>query len=206
MASGTIPIFYKLREIGGRKFCDGGILRNTPFRELLQSHQDYWTEEVGEDKDEIPDLDVYIVNVHPPGKDAIPTDLDGVKDRINDITLGDRDSQYDPMVADVVTDYRELIDKLKELANSHFPNKDERDALNNAFGNILTTEAKSKTSAGKRRKYRDLLKGRFKLAQVVRIEPNDYNNSISGKGADFTSQTIKAMIEKGKEDAIRLLV
>jgi NTE family protein len=25
MASGTIPIFYKLREIGGPKFCDGGF-------------------------------------------------------------------------------------------------------------------------------------------------------------------------------------
>jgi NTE family protein len=52
MASGTIPIFYKFKEIGGRKFCDGGILSNTPFRELLQAHRDYWTEIVGEDKDE----------------------------------------------------------------------------------------------------------------------------------------------------------
>lgn len=38
MASGTVPVFYKFRDIpkdGGRKFCDGGILSNTPFRELL---------------------------------------------------------------------------------------------------------------------------------------------------------------------------
>jgi NTE family protein len=204
MASGTIPIFYKLREIGGRKFCDGGILRNTPFRELLQSHQDYWTT-VAEDKDEIPDLDVYIVNVHPSTRDIIPTDLDGVKDRINDITLGDRDSQYDQTIAELVTDYRELIYKLKGLAKNHFSDKDERDTFENAFGNILTEEVRSKTSAGKPRKYRDLLKGRFKLDQVVRIEPKDYSHSISGKGADFTSQTIKAIIEKGKEDAFRLL-
>lgn len=205
MASGTIPIFYKLREIGGRKFCDGSILRNTPFRELLLAHYDYWTKVVGEDKHEIPDLDVYIVNVHPSEKDVIPTDLDGLKDRINDIISGDRDSQYDQMVADLVTDYTELIDKLKKLANSHFPNEDESDAFKNAFGNILTTEAKSKTCAGKRRKYKDLLKGRFKLAQVVRIEPKEYSNSISGKGADFTSQTIMGLINKGKEDASKVV-
>lgn len=38
----------------------------------------------GEDQDDIPD--------------PIRTDLDGLKDRINDITLGDRDSRYDQMV------------------------------------------------------------------------------------------------------------
>jgi NTE family protein len=90
MASGTIPIFYKLREIG--KFCDGGLLSNTPFREVLIAHHDYCMKVVGEDEDEIPDLDVYIINVHPSEKVSIPTDLDGLKDRINDITLGDRDS------------------------------------------------------------------------------------------------------------------
>ena len=112
MASGTIPIFYKFKEIGGRKFCDGGILSNTPFRELLQAHRDYWTEIVGEDKDEIPDLDVYIVNVHPSKQYPVPTDLDGVKDRINDITFFDRNSRYDEMVAYLITYYTDLVDKL----------------------------------------------------------------------------------------------
>ena len=60
MASGTIPIFYKLREKGGRKICDGGLLRNMPLRELLIAHRDYWMKVVGGDEDEIPDLDVYI--------------------------------------------------------------------------------------------------------------------------------------------------
>ena len=118
MASGTLPVFYKFREIpmkGGRKFCDGGILSNTPFRELLQAHRDYWKTVVGEDKNEIPNLEVYIVNVLPSKQAEVPTDLDGVRDRINDITLSDRNSHYDEMVADLVTDYTDLIDKLKEL-------------------------------------------------------------------------------------------
>ena len=129
MASGTIPVFYKFREIpmkGGRKFCDGGILSNTPFRELLQAHRDYWKRVVGKDKDEIPDLDVYIVNVHPSRQDKVPTDLDGVKDRLNDITFMDRNSHYDETVADLVTEYTDLIDRLKELAKSYFEKKYKR--------------------------------------------------------------------------------
>src|ERR671915_1313133 len=142
MASGTLPVFYKFREIptkGGRKFCDGGILSNTPFRELLQAHRDYWKRVVGEDNDDkIPDLDVYIINVHPAKQDNVPTDLDGVKDRINDISFMDRNSHYDEMVANLVTDYTDLIDRLKELAKSYFKNKVKKDIiLQHEFENLL---------------------------------------------------------------------
>ena len=73
MASGTIPLFYKFRVIGGRSFYDGGFLNNTPFRELLQAHREYWTRVADNVKAKIPDLDVYIVNVHPSKRDIIPT-------------------------------------------------------------------------------------------------------------------------------------
>src|ERR671916_1796909 len=156
MASGTIPVFYKFREIptkGGRKFCDGGILSNTPFRELLQAHRDYWKRIVGEDKDEIPDLEVYIINVHPSKQDEVPADVDGVRDRINDITLSDRNSHYEEMVADLVTDYTDLIDKLKELAKSHFKNKVKKDIiLQNEFENLLKSiEGRTSGAAGEDR-------------------------------------------------------
>ena len=91
------------------------VLSNTPFRELLQAHRDYWTKEVGEEHDEIPDLDVYIVNVHPSKKDIIPTDYDGVNDRVNDIMFSDRNSRYDEMVTYLVTDYNELEDISKDF-------------------------------------------------------------------------------------------
>src|SRR5215210_5605138 len=193
MASGTIPLFYEFREIGGRKFSDGGILSNTPFRELLQAHRDYWKRVVGEDKDEIPDLEVYIINVHPSKQqDTVPTDHEAVKDRMNDITFSDRNSHYDEMVADLVTDHTELIDRLKELAKSHFENKDGSDIIfQNEFENLIkTTEAKRRGGTVEHRKYKDLLKGRFKLTKVIRIEHESYTDSISGKGADFTSKTI----------------
>jgi NTE family protein len=211
MASGTIPIFYKFREIpakGGQKFCDGGILNNTPFRELLQAHRDYWKRVVGKDKEEIPDLDVYIVNVHPSKQDKVPTDLDEVKDRINDITFMDRNSHYDETVADLVTDYTDLIDRLKVLAKSYFQNKYKKDIVfQNEFERLLKTiEGKTSGDAGEHRKYKeDLLKGRFRLTKVIRIENDSYKDSISGKVGDFTSQSIMNLIEKGKQDAQRVL-
>jgi hypothetical protein len=114
------------------------------------------------------------------------------------------------MVADLVTDYTDLIDKLKELAKSHFKNKDESNTIfQNEFENLIkTTEAKSRGGTLEHRKYKDLLKARFKLTKVTRIEPEEaesYTDSISGKGGDFTSKTIKSLIEKGKEDARRVL-
>jgi NTE family protein len=42
MAGGTLPELYDPKEIGGRKFWDGGVLSNTPLKELLSAHRDYW--------------------------------------------------------------------------------------------------------------------------------------------------------------------
>jgi hypothetical protein len=58
----------------------------------------------------------------------------------------------------------------------------------------------------------DLIKGRFKLTKVVRIERTNYIDTNSGKEADYTSkptdfthQTIKKLIEQGEEDALEVL-
>ncbi|HKH85559.1 MAG TPA: patatin-like phospholipase family protein, partial [Nitrososphaera sp.] len=217
MASGTLPELYKFRDIpkeGGRKFCDGGILSNTPFRELLQAHRDYWKMVLCKDQHIIPDLDVYIINVHPSKQHTVPAeDRDSVKDRINDITYSDRNSHYDEMVADLVTDFKdlltdhtELIDNLKELAKRHLENKDQcNTTFQDEFEDILkaTEEKRRRVTVGDT-KYKDLIKGRFKVT-VTRIENEGYEDSIYGKGADSTSKTIEALIAKGKEDAQRVL-
>jgi NTE family protein len=211
MASGTLPELYKFRDIpkeGGRKFCDGGILSNTPFRELLQAHRDYWKKTVlGEDQPKIPDLDVYIINVHPSKQYTVPAeDRDAVKDRINDITYSDRNSYYDEMVADLATAYTELLYNLKLLAKKHLKNKDQSDtAFQEELRNILKAiEEKSKGNTAEDRKYKDLIKGRFKVT-VTRIENEGYEDSIYGKAADSTSKTIKELIARGKEDARKVL-
>jgi NTE family protein len=152
-------------------------------------------------------LDVYIINVHPSKQDKVPTDLDGVKDRINDLTFMDRNSHYDEMVANLVTDYADLIDRLKEIAKSYFENIGTKDiTFQNEFESLIKiVEGKTSREAGEDRKYKDLLKGRFRLTKVIRIENESYKDSISGKVGDFTSQSIRNLIEKGKQDARRVL-
>lgn len=186
-------------EIDGHKFWDGGILSNTPFRELLQAHRSYW-KDVLEAQDEqnnnndddnkyrIPDLEVYIVTLHPSKQADVPSDYDGVKDRHNDITYCDRHSHYDQDMADLITDYMDLTNKLKCLAMQHF-----RSDVEKFLTNI--------TSTGHNRKYRDLLKGRFELTKVLRIERENDKDSVSGKTGDFTLKTINKLIKQGKCDA-----
>ncbi len=79
MASGSVPINYdyakinadtltidsqgnKLAEKVERYFWDGGIASNTPLRELIQAHKDYWLNRNGGDNLTVPDLDVYIIS------------------------------------------------------------------------------------------------------------------------------------------------
>jgi hypothetical protein len=73
---------------------------------------------------------------------------------------------------------------------------------------LETTEAKSKSDiqGGGKRTYKDLLNCTFNLKNVVRIEnTSPYDDSISGKGADFSAQTIKGLIKKGRDDASKVL-
>jgi hypothetical protein len=146
--------------------------------------------------------------VHPSKQYTVPAeDRDAIKDRINDITYSDRNSHYDEMVADLATAHTELLYNLKELAKRHFKNKDQSDtAFKEEFENILkATGEKSKGgSTVEDRKYKDLIKGRFKVT-VTRIENDTCEDSIYGKGADSTSKTIKELIARGKEDARRVL-
>ncbi len=204
MASGSLPIFYDFRLLGGIQFCDGGLLSNTPFRELLQAHQDYWLKVIDGDNQKIPDLEVYIINVHPPHGNFInDNDLDGAKDRINDITYSDRNSKYDETITYQKSDYLEIIKGIKTIAKIHL--KDKFDIFENDLKKFLetTTAASQLNVQNGKRTLKDLLNGSFNLTKVVRIEnTSSYSDSISFKGADFSSKTIRELIEKGKKDAL----
>jgi NTE family protein len=113
LASAAIPINYSYIEINGDKYWDGGILSNTPVRELISSHRTFWKKDDSDDDDYdssadsegklsfdqwndfyetqktyyIPDLSLTIVNLHPESEegDHIPTlyDYDMTSARID---------------------------------------------------------------------------------------------------------------------------
>ena len=47
MASSSIPEVYDYEEIDGHKFWDGGLLSNTPVKELVEAHQRFWEKRIG---------------------------------------------------------------------------------------------------------------------------------------------------------------
>ncbi len=204
MARGTLPDFYDPIEICKRSFWDGGILSNTPLKELLEAHRDYWVNV--EDQCEAPDLEVYVVNVHPSTIDVvnIPKHLDEVKDRNNDIVYGDR-TYNDQYSASLVTDYTDFIRRLREIAGSHIKDSTDREAFKNEFESLESEPATSTSyTSGESRSFKDLMTGRSK-PKVQRIE-RKYNpeSSTYSKLGDITLQTIQDPIKQGYDDVMAL--
>ena len=91
MASASLPEFYEYEKINGREFWDGGILSNTPIKELIQTHKEFWENRIGskELKDSIleeanlavPDLEIYLINLWHSNDTSVPSDPDGITER-----------------------------------------------------------------------------------------------------------------------------
>jgi hypothetical protein len=144
LASAAIPKNFPYVEINGRKYGDGGILSNTPVRELVHKYDDFWVTILGLDSDNsansksnnklsddavlelykiitqkrIPNLELSVVNLHPSEEkdEQIPSlyDYDMTKDRENDIRFHDK-TEYDIRMTQFVSDYHELAVSLLNL-------------------------------------------------------------------------------------------
>ena len=220
LASGTFPGFFDYpkfkvdnAETGIKNeehiFWDGGFRSNTPLREVIQAHRDYWhktrkhkqeEQEQGikehEDReDDVPDLEIYIADLWPSElkEQPISFDLDFVEKRKRDLLLGDK-TDYDEQVANVVTDYVDLAKQLKNLAKGKGASEEE-------INYILDRNASSKNTLGKTRKYKELLRGRFRLTRVVRIDRKDDVNEVGNNIFDYSRTTVEKLMEDGYHDA-----
>jgi NTE family protein len=219
LASGTFPNFFDYPKfevvhstnrdnnnsnqlLGNEEhiFWDGGYQSNTPLREVIQAHREYWhkmREGKGgkDDENDVPDLEVYIANLWPSQlkEEPISYDLDFVENRKHDLLLADR-TDYDEKVADIVTDYVDLVKQLKSLAKRYGASEDE-------LNHILEKDATSKNTEGVTRKYKEILKGRFRLTKVIRIDHKDDGNNVAGKIFDYSFKTVERLIEEGSRDA-----
>jgi NTE family protein len=212
------PTLYDLITNEIRTYWDGAFLSNTPLRELLQRHREFWenyfrennikyddlglteVDDGGKKNNEdlrprVPDLEVFIVNLYPalePLDELIPSDKDKIEDRLNDIRFHDR-TKYDEKVADIVTDYIDLSRELITLAKqSGVPQK--------TIDDILAKKGESKKrNIQEKRRYRSLLEGRFR-AKVYRIQRQDDGDTIFGKASDFSYTTVKDLIDRGRKE------
>lgn len=240
LASAAVPKNYPYVDIEGNKYWDGGILSNTPVREVLSEHSKLWVEklEIDEDtdskkelsyekekewfkneekddnqnkKDDIPDLDLCVVNLYPSNENGeqIPplNDYDLTKDRENDIKFHDK-TEYDVKMANVVSDYHDFVERIGDLAIKAIEEINDKDKsivvedLKKEFLNILNKKQRTLTRNEKPRYFYDLLQKRFAIEKTIEIQRQDDIHTIANKALDFSSGTIIKLIEQGIYDAL----
>ena len=175
-----------------RHFWDGGLLSNTPLMQLVLLHRQYWYR-VRRLKDSIPRLGVCIVNLHPKKQEEIPIDRDGVINRNNDIIYSDRTHQEENMLL-VVSDYIDLVKALLKVSKDHGV----KDVIIN---NLLNQKTRYHGEFLKARTFLDIIEGRFQIDEIVNINRENDEHTISNKSYDFSVGTIKQLLELGYNDA-----
>ena len=175
-----------------RSFWDGGLLANTPLRQTILAHRDYW-HRVRKLEENIPRLRYGIINLHPAKQDYLPSDFDGVVDRKNDIIFHDR-TEFDENVAVLMSDFIRLAKSLIRLA-------EEKGVSKEALRKILKEETKAVYLAtGKHWRFDDLLKANVDVDFVVRLERKNDSHTISNKTFDFSKTTIQQLIQDGYQE------
>ena len=171
-----------------RSFWDGGLLANTPLRQTILAHREYWHRVRKEEN--IPRLRYGIINLHPAKQEYLPSDYDGVVDRKNDIIFHDR-TAFDENVAVLLSDFIRLAKSLIKLAKENGVSED-------ALQKIVNEETRAVYLAtGKHWRFEDLIKANVDVDFVVRLERKNDSHTISNKTFDFSKTTIQQLIQDG---------
>lgn len=183
-----------------RPFMDGFYLSNTPLREVLQAHRDYWYKVKGLDEN-VPSLDIYIGDLYTAKENGIPEDPDSINNRVQNILYHDK-SKYDEKVAAMVSDYIYIIRELIKISNEKGIYESE---IYSKLNTDLKNKIKSTNRKGGTRHVEDLISGRAIINHIQRIEYGECqhlrdSNDIYGKAFDFSKSTIKELISQGYED------
>jgi NTE family protein len=178
---------------GMRHFWDGGLMTNTPLMQLVLLHRQYWWRVRGL-KDSVPRLGICVINLHPKEQTEIPTDRDGVINRNNDITFSDRTQQEEMMLL-LISDFVDLTRELLKVA-------EERGVDKNFLAELLNQKTNFHGQFLKPRRFQDILEGRFQIDEIIRVNRKNDLDTISNKTFDFSSETIKLLLERGYNDAL----
>lgn len=224
------PKFEDIQNQETRYFWDGAFLSNTPLRELLHLHRYYWHDIVNVEHVphlEVYVINLYPTvekNQIDPPKDA-----DTIQDREIDIRFHDR-TRYDVKVAEIISDYLILHGQLKNLAikciNTLADDDIKRglqDKFEREYNKLLaetkphskgrreeaelerslaqkTRKTKNRTESSSRT-YRDLIEGRFDVTNVIYVNRLDDGQTIFGKAAEFSRETMENLKDQGYKDA-----
>ena len=186
-------IYYQSEK---RYFWDGGLMTNTPLTQLVLLHRQYWYK-VRKIKDKIPTLGICVVNVHPTRQSDVPTDHDGVVNRNTDITFADRSHKEEEVLL-LVSDYVDLVRDLIKIAR-------ENGVKDDIINGLLNRQTKYHGQLLRPRQYKEIVEGRFDIAEIIRIERINDENTISDKTFDFSTGTIEQLLKSGYDDTMDLV-
>ncbi|MDR4512980.1 MAG: patatin-like phospholipase family protein [Nitrososphaeraceae archaeon] len=183
----------KIRKIT-KYFWDGGIMINTPLKEVLVLHGRYWSR-VKKSHD-IPPLRICIVNLHPINHDSVPFDMDGIIERKNDLLYHDK-TEFDELASLLISDYVTLSQYFIDLAEKNGISRDLIEIL-------LAQKCRSLQWIGNQQNltYGDLLKGKPKIDFITRIQRKNDPDEIANKVFDFSIKTLTKLINDGYKETM----
>lgn len=168
-------------------------MTNTPLMQLVLLHRQYWWRVRGV-KDNVPRLGICVINLHPKKQTEIPSDRDGVINRNNDITFSDRTHQEETALL-LISDYVDMIKELLKIAEEHGVGR-------NLITDLLNRRTNFHGQFLKPRRFQDILEGRFQIDEIIRVNRENDADTISNKTFDFSSETIKRLLERGYNSAL----
>jgi NTE family protein len=177
LATSAYPLYnFRWIEVeDGIYAWDGGLLSNTPLREVI-------------DASPVNDKRIFLVENYPKRVDALPKNLPEVYHRARDIMFSDK-TEYNVRMSKVITQYLRYIEELYQLIETRM--------------DLSKVDPKQlKRIRKKYKKYKQERGAEIKdIVYVTRDEPfpHMYEN------ADFSPQTIKNSIKEGEMKTIQAL-
>jgi NTE family protein len=171
LATSAYPLYYfPWIEVEEGIYCwDGGLLSNTPLREVI-------------DASPILDKEIFLVENYPKNIDALPKNIPDAFHRARDIIFSDK-TLHNVRMSKVITQYLRFIDELYQIIQN----------------NVDQSKLDEETRAKIRRKYKKFKQERGaeikRISHITRKEkyPHVYEN------ADFTMETIRRSIREGEQ-------
>ena len=177
LATSAYPLYnFRWVEVEDGVYAwDGGLLSNTPLREVI-------------DASPVNDKRIFLVENYPKRVNALPKNLPEVYHRARDIMFSDK-TEYNVRMSKVITQYLRYIEELYQLIETHM--------------DLSKVDPKQlKRIRKKYKKYKQERGAEIKdIVYVTRDEPfpHMYEN------ADFSPQTIKNSIKEGEMKTIQAL-
>jgi NTE family protein len=177
LATSAYPLYnFPWVEIGDGVYAwDGGLLSNTPLREVI-------------DASPVNDKRIGIVENYPKRVNSLPKNLSEVYHRTRDIIFSDK-TENNVTMSKVITRYLEYIEELYQL-------------LDNNIDRIKVSSQQLKEIRRKYKKYKQERGARIKdIIHITRDEPF----SSLYENADFSPETIKNSIKEGEAKTNEIL-